>query len=172
MNAVNQTNQLYSLGETFFEAAADEIIKTKLEESKIFKIWPSVVGPAISENAVPEKIKNGTLYIKTKSPAWAQELKVLDSHIKKQINEHAGSLLVREVRFTHGPVNTRDIIEDESDEGAPEIGPIKLSQSDIQYIEELVANIEVAELQERMLRLLIKNKKLEIWRKQHGVIQE
>ncbi len=155
---------MYGLGETIRELTSNEEVRSKLEESKVFSVWTQVVGPAISENAAPEKIKFGVLYIKTKSPAWAQELKVLDAQIIKQINALLGSHTVREMRFIHGPLTPRCDQED-INEGAPDIGSIRLTQNDLERIEELAGEIEPPEMKERVLRLMVKNKKLEKWRK-------
>ncbi|MHB8842175.1 MAG: DciA family protein [Candidatus Aquicultor sp.] len=155
---------MYGLGETIRELTSNEEIRAKFEESKVLSVWTQVVGPAISENAAPEKIKHGILYIKTKSPAWAQELKVLDAQIIKQINALLGSHTVHEMRFIHGPLASRYDKED-TNEGAPDIGSIRLTQNDLEHIEELVGEIEPPEMKDRVLRLMVKNKKLEKWRK-------
>ncbi|NCO65986.1 DUF721 domain-containing protein [Candidatus Aquicultor secundus] len=162
---------LYGLGETIRELTSNEEMRAKLEESKVLSLWAQVVGPAISDNAAPEKIKNGILYIKTKSPAWAQELKVLDSKIKKQINALLGSHTVHEIRFIHGPLIIKDNNQD-NNEDSPDISSIKLTQNDLEHTEELVGGLEPAELQERVLRLLVKNKKLERWRQKQLALRE
>jgi hypothetical protein len=159
---------MYGLGETFHEITSNGVVRARLEEARVLSIWREVAGPAISENAAPEKIKNGILYIRTKSPAWAQELKVLDAQIKKQINGLLGFQAVLEIRFTHGSVTTREPEEEGVEEDAPDIDPIQLTESELEHAEELAYEIEVDELKEQVMRLLIKSKKLDKWRLHNG----
>ena len=46
------------------------------------------------------KISNRTLYIKTSSPAWAQELSFLKSEIIIKFNQQAGEEAINDIRFS------------------------------------------------------------------------
>ncbi len=53
----------------------------RLDEYGVWPIWREVVGRTIARNAQPEKIRNGTLFVKVSSPVWMQELQFMKEMI-------------------------------------------------------------------------------------------
>ncbi len=53
----------------------------------MWPIWREVVGRTIARNAQPEKIRNGTLFVKVSSPVWMQELQFMKEMIAEKLNQ-------------------------------------------------------------------------------------
>ena len=59
----------------------------RLDEYGVWPIWRDVVGQTIARNAQPEKIRNGTLFVKVSSPVWMQELQFMKEMITEKLNQ-------------------------------------------------------------------------------------
>ena len=73
------------------------------DDARIWEVWDGVVGPAISENARPSWIRNGTLKVRVSNPIWLQELKFLEEDLIQKLNETLGRKAVEKIEFRVGP---------------------------------------------------------------------
>lgn len=151
---------MYSLGDTLNELGSNGSIKIKLAEAKVLNCWGEVVGEAVQKNSCPQKVVNGILFVKTKSPSWAQELKVLDNEIKRKINEMVGSVVVREIRFVCDNNFIKAEGEQEREGNALDLAAVKISQVEEQIINEIVSGVNEDALREELQKLVALNKKL------------
>ncbi|MDI6715475.1 MAG: DUF721 domain-containing protein [Actinomycetota bacterium] len=92
---------MYRLSETIEELSKKKAIGIDFRDVKAILAWDKAVGQAIAENTEPVKIIRGILYVKTKSPAWAQELKALSSDIISKLNKEVGKGVIKEIRLFH-----------------------------------------------------------------------
>lgn len=76
----------------------------RLREAEIWRLWPAVVGPAISSRAQPLRIINGTLTVAVSSGPWMQELSFLKGMIREKLNERLGGEIVKEIVLKSGRV--------------------------------------------------------------------
>jgi predicted nucleic acid-binding Zn ribbon protein len=67
----------------------------RLDEYRIWPIWNDVVGKTIARNAQPEKIRNGTLFVKVTSPVWMQQLQFMKELIADKLNQRLNCEAVR-----------------------------------------------------------------------------
>jgi predicted nucleic acid-binding Zn ribbon protein len=67
------------------------------KESKLRKIWPSVVGPEVAANVQIARLRGRTLEVNVASDAWATELTYLASSVLERLNQRAGEALVDEI---------------------------------------------------------------------------
>ena len=74
----------------------------KLEENSLFKLWPKAVGPKIAQQTCPDGWRAGTLFVKTTSSVWVQQLHFMKEDIRKKINDLAGKTVVQEIHFGVG----------------------------------------------------------------------
>tara|TARA_Y100000996_G_scaffold266376_1_gene209599 strand:- start:821 stop:1096 length:276 start_codon:yes stop_codon:yes gene_type:complete len=74
-------------------------IEKGLEQSKALSIWADVVGDKIAENSDPQSIDAGVLIVRTKTPAWRQELQLQKPQIINKINEALTKKLIKDIRF-------------------------------------------------------------------------
>ena len=58
----------------------------RLDEYGVWPIWDEVVGKTIAVNAQPEKIRNGTLFVKVTSSVWMQQLQFMKEMIAEKLN--------------------------------------------------------------------------------------
>ena len=86
----------------------------RLREADIWRVWPEVVGPAISSRARPLRIINGTLTVAVSSGPWMQELTFLKGMIREKLNGQLGAEVVKEIVLKSGKVDKEaPVIADE-----------------------------------------------------------
>jgi len=78
--------------------------KNRLEDYAIWSIWNDTVGPAIARNAQPEKIRNGTLFVKVSAPTWMQQLQYMRELLAAKINERLERQVVNSIFFIVGTI--------------------------------------------------------------------
>lgn len=74
----------------------------KLEDNAVFKLWPKAVGKQIAIQTQPDSLRSGTLFVKTTSSVWVQQLHFMKEEIRQKLNELAGKDAIKEIRFTVG----------------------------------------------------------------------
>ncbi|MCG6533955.1 MAG: DUF721 domain-containing protein [Syntrophales bacterium LBB04] len=87
----------------------------KLQENAVLKLWPKAVGRQIAVQTQPDSLRNGTLFVKTTSSVWVQQLHFMKEEIRLKLNQLAGKDVIKEIRFTvgHEISKTRPTIEAE-----------------------------------------------------------
>ena len=71
---------------------------SKIEENALLKLWPKAVGPQIASQTQPDSLRNGTLFVKTVSSVWVQQLHFMKEEIRSKLNELSGKPLIKEIR--------------------------------------------------------------------------
>ena len=104
MRRKNVQNKLLSLGEILFPLLKRRGLSYKLEENKLFKLWPKAVGDKISPQTRPDAFRNSTLFVKTTSSIWVQQLHLMKDDIIGRLNNIYGRNIVKEIRFLVGHV--------------------------------------------------------------------
>ena len=74
----------------------------KLEENAVLKLWAKAVGKKIAVQTQPDSLRNGTLFVKTTSSVWVQQLHFMKEEIRQKLNELAGKDVIKEIRLTVG----------------------------------------------------------------------
>jgi Zn-ribbon-containing, possibly RNA-binding protein and truncated derivatives len=77
----------------------------RLDEYGVWPIWREVVGKMIARNAQPEKIRNGTLFVKVSSPVWMQELQFMKEMIAGKLNQRLNGEIVKNIFFMVGRID-------------------------------------------------------------------
>ena len=78
----------------------------RLNEYGVWPIWREVVGRTIARNAQPEKIRNGTLFVKVSSPVWMQELQFMKEMIAEKLNQRLqNNATVKNIFFMVGRID-------------------------------------------------------------------
>jgi len=93
-------------------------LSPRLDEYGVWPIWNETVGPTIARNAQPEKIRNGTLFVKVTSPVWMQQLQYMKEMIVEKLNQRLKTDIVKNIFFVVGRVNV-EIVEIPSKPAAP-----------------------------------------------------
>jgi hypothetical protein len=67
----------------------------------------------IARNAQPEKIRNGTLFVKVSSPVWMQQLQFMKDMIAGKLNHRLKGETVKNIFFMVGRVDASSEITEE-----------------------------------------------------------
>jgi predicted nucleic acid-binding Zn ribbon protein len=97
----------------------------QLEAYGIWPIWNDVVGKPVARNAQPEKIRNGTLFVKVSSPVWMQQLQFMKDLLAEKINERLRARVVKNIFFVVGNVASD---ASESEELLADTRPLAMSE--------------------------------------------
>jgi predicted nucleic acid-binding Zn ribbon protein len=83
----------------------------RLTEYGVWPIWNDVVGKPIARNAQPEKIRNGTLFVKVTSPVWMQQLQYMKEMIAEKLNQRLKGEVVKNIFFVVGKLDGDTAVE-------------------------------------------------------------
>lgn len=87
------------LSEVLRDYIEENKLQKKLTEVDLIASWEQVVGKTIARYTESLRISNGTLFVKTSSPALRSELVMMKEQLKARLNEQAGEQLIREIIF-------------------------------------------------------------------------
>lgn len=71
--------------------------------SRVFGLWPELVGPAIAQHTKPRYFRQGILIVEVTSAAWANELTLLKPGIMQALEKRLGRRLIRDIRWQVAP---------------------------------------------------------------------
>lgn len=94
-----------SLGSILEQSLKRLDLGARLDEYSVWPIWNDVVGPVIARNAQPEKIRNGTLFVKVSSPVWMQQLQFMKEMIAGKLNHRLKGETVKNIFFMVGRID-------------------------------------------------------------------
>ncbi|MEE9911604.1 MAG: DUF721 domain-containing protein [Deltaproteobacteria bacterium] len=151
MRKRHSQRRLQSIGEILFSALKKRGMAGKLEENALFQLWPKAVGAQIAAQTQPESLRTGTLFVKTTSSVWVQQLHFIKEDIRRKLNELAGKQAVKEIMFTAGynPAPRK------TGRRAADSPPMALRERDKKMIvecTETLADRELAEIVQRVMK--------------------
>jgi len=97
--------QIEKLGTVLDKSLKRLELSPRLDEYGVWPIWNDVVGKPIARNAQPEKIRNGTLFVKVTSPVWMQQLQFMKEMIAGKLNQRLKSQIVKNIFFVIGRID-------------------------------------------------------------------
>jgi len=102
--------RLQSISEILFPILKKRGMISKIDEKTLQALWPKAVGPQIALQTRPDSLRNGTLFVKTASSVWVQQLHFMKEEILVKLNNLSGKPLIKEIRFVvgHSPVNEKE----------------------------------------------------------------
>src|SRR2546427_10520687 len=125
--------QIEKLGAVLDKSLKRLELSPRLDEYGVWPIWNDVVGKPIARNAQPEKIRNGTLFVKVTSPVWMQQLQFMKEMIAEKLNQRLKTDVVKNIFFIVGRVHTENA-EVESKPTAPLAATGQDSQPDENFL--------------------------------------
>lgn len=126
----------------------------RLTDYEVWPIWNEIVGRTVARNAQPEKIRNGTLFVKVTSSTWMQQLQYMKEMITEGLNKRLGRETVKNIFYVVGkvrfeeaePVNT-------STDGQPPAQPgAKLDVKELDSIKDPAIRQSLQRLYQALLR--------------------
>jgi predicted nucleic acid-binding Zn ribbon protein len=124
-------------------------LTARLDEYGVWPIWNDVVGKSIARNAQPEKIRNGTLFVKVSSPVWMQQLQFMKEMITEKLNQRLKETIVKNLFFMVGRIEAAD------DEAPIQSAPLQTDGSAVPQVQdEFLATINDPEIRAAFTKLL------------------
>jgi predicted nucleic acid-binding Zn ribbon protein len=78
-------------------------LEQRLQQSKVFFLWPEIVGTDIAKHAQPVSLRNGLLHVTVDHSVWLQELSRYHKLLLLQkIKARVGKTAVRDIVFRIG----------------------------------------------------------------------
>lgn len=102
MRRKNPLTKPQPIGEILFTALKKRGMAVKLEDNAVIKLWPKAVGEQIALQTQPDRLHMGTLFVRTTSSVWVQQLHFMKEDIRQKLNQLAGKTAVRDIHFTVG----------------------------------------------------------------------
>jgi hypothetical protein len=152
MRRRKQFNKLQPIGEVLFSVLKKRGMAVKIEENALFKLWSKAVGPQIALKTKPDCLRNGTLFVKTVSPVWVQQLHFIKEEIREKINQLSGKDAVKEIRFIVGHTLAQEK-EEEKNSVAPKL---MLKKRDKEMIAQCTDSLDDQELAALLKRIMQK----------------
>ena len=125
------------------------------EEQHLLEVWYKAVGPQISAQTRPDKLRRNTLFVKVSSSAWMQQLHNLKSEIVEKINQLFEKEVVKNVHFSIGDIPSALSQKSHPELFSPESYPLK--DKDKKMIEKSTSSVADKELKEILKRVMTKN---------------
>lgn len=125
------------------------------EEQRLLEIWQKAVGPQISVQTRPDRLKRNTLFVKVSSSVWMQQLHALKKEIIEKVNQPLGKELIKNIHFYIGDIPSRIPTNSYSSSFSPDSYPLK--DKDKKLIEKSISSVEDPELKEILRRVMTKN---------------
>ena len=143
-----KTPQIESIGAVLEQSLKRFDLAPRLDEYGVWAIWREVVGKMIARNAQPEKIRNGTLFIKVSSPVWMQELQFMKEMIAGKLNQRLNGEIVKNIFFMVGRIDEAEPDAANSPEAC------EAEENDHPVNEEFLQSIEDPEIRAAFKKLL------------------
>jgi predicted nucleic acid-binding Zn ribbon protein len=137
------------LGEVLDNSLKRFQLSPRLDEYRVWPIWNDTVGSTVARNAQPEKIRNGTLFVKVTSPVWMQQLQYMKEMIAEKLNQRLKGEIVRNIFFVVGKIDA-DVLEVKSRAERPE--PARTDDGQID--QEFLNTVEDPEIRQAFKKLL------------------
>lgn len=87
------------LSEVLKDYINENKLDRKLNELDVVASWEELFGKTVAGYTESLRIYNGTLFVKTTSPALRNELIMMKEEIRRRLNEKAGQELIRQIVF-------------------------------------------------------------------------
>ena len=148
--------QIEQLGAVLDQSLKRLDLGARLDEYGVWPIWNDIVGTTVANNAQPEKIRNGTLFIKVSSPVWMQQLQYMKEMIADKLNQRLGSVVVKNIFFVVGRIAPLPV-EIEAAPAALPAGLTAARKVDAEFLE-TIADAEIRQAFERLLKTYARRK--------------
>jgi hypothetical protein len=149
--------QIERLGQVLEKSLKRMEISTRLDEYAVWPIWNDTVGITIARNAQPEKIRNGTLFIKVTSPVWMQQLQYMKDMIMEKLNQRLKTGVVKNIFFVVGQVHM-DPVGVQSNPPTP-VAPAAQGSGDNEDFLDSVQDPEIRQAFKRLLKGFARHKR-------------
>jgi len=142
-------SQTERLGDVLANSLKRLELGKRLDEYGVWPIWNDVVGKPVARNAQPERIRNGTLFVKVTSPVWMQQLQYMKEMIADNINQRLKAEVIKNIFFVVGNVD--------SSVGEAEVKPVPppaVNSVESELNEDFLESVKDPEIRQAFKKLL------------------
>lgn len=108
-------------------------LERKLDDYALWAIWDDTVGPTVARNARPEKIRNGTLFVRVRASTWMQQLPYMKDLLVEKLNQRLEREVVTNVFFVVGEFPAATPPED-SEPPAAAVDTTRLPEGELGHV--------------------------------------
>ena len=88
------------LGDVMDEVLSTSGISERIAQASIIPDWRALVGPQIANVTEPLSVtRQGTLFVAVTTNAWMTELSLMEPELLRRLNERAGRLQIKKIRW-------------------------------------------------------------------------
>lgn len=160
------TNSTFDLASLLSQSLKGLDLDTRIKESTCVLVWDEVVGEQVSAAAQPDFVRDGKLFVTTKSPVWANELTFYKADMINRLNRRVGGTVLKDITFKAGRIDPKRPTRKPS-ASAPDLESMRLTPEEIAKIE-ATASAAGEDLSGGLRDLLITAAKLDKWRRTQG----
>jgi predicted nucleic acid-binding Zn ribbon protein len=146
--------------------------RKRVRESLALVHWPRAVGPQAAAATEPETVRDGVLFVRTRSSAWSHELSLHKARILSNLTEALGEPLIRDIVFRASRGITAKPSAPPAEDPTPqELEAIELEppeEAELQSRIRALRSFEDEHLREYLSNRLIRQARLRHWRLEHG----
>ncbi|MDX9758150.1 MAG: DUF721 domain-containing protein [Bacteroidota bacterium] len=88
-----------TLRSVMHDAIIQQGLESGIREQRIISDWESIVGIAIARQSIPQRLRNGILWVAVRDAAWRQELSLMRRELVAKINAAVDGDVVKEIRL-------------------------------------------------------------------------
>jgi len=143
-------------------------LERRVREQSCLLVWDEVVGEQVAGAAQPDFVKDGRLFVTTKSSVWANELTFYKSDIIARLNRRVGGPVLKEIVFKAGRIRKKQAAAGPPRRTVePNLEGIRLTQEELDKVE--AAARAAGEEAAGVLRSLMATAlRLEKWKRAQG----
>ncbi|MHB1455736.1 MAG: DUF721 domain-containing protein [Armatimonadota bacterium] len=156
----------HPLGSILSGALNNTEMGTKIKENTCLLVWDEVVGDHISSASQPDFVKDGILFVLTKSPVWANELSFYKNEIIQNLNRKVGGNVIREIIFKAGKISAKKKPKKSGAFSGLSIEDIDLNDDEMEFIRNTASS--AGEGAQELMKLMETAAKLSKWRRLQG----
>ena len=145
---------------------------SRLRESLALAYWAEIVGPQAAAASEAETVRDGILFVRTKSSVWSHELTFMKAHILAELNRRIGRAIIREIIYRAQGVKKPP--EAEPDTHHPTEDDLKLvvlnarEQADLNEDLRALVTVRDEKLRDSVRARIVRDRRLRRWRLDHG----
>jgi Zn-ribbon-containing, possibly RNA-binding protein and truncated derivatives len=162
----------YPVAEALTSAVRELPTGDKVVESLAFAYWSRVVGPQGAAATDPESIRDGILFVRTKSSVWSHELSVMKAHLITELNRSIGRPVIKEIIFRAQGVKAKSPPTDTGKQPTEaDLKLLRLPASELAGLQkelDALDSIPDERIRNAVSHRIVRETKLRWWRLQNG----
>ena len=143
----------------------------RIRENLALAYWDKIVGPQAAAATEAESVREGVLFVRTKSSVWSHELTFLKSMILAKLNQKIGKPVIREIIFRAQGVKKQPPEEPPSRPTDEDLAAVVLNPSEQRRLDaeiRRIATLRDEKIRSSVRRRILREFRLNRWRIDHG----